>query len=256
MSGTRCTGITLQDRARVKAWAKRRGPLACTLLGMGEGPTERRTNDGHAPDNAAGSSGWTTTDVAARALGVSPRSVRRFIDRGDLEGRKVKEGIVEAWEVSIDSLQALRDRRGPEGRIRRGVRRESDEGPPTADASSDIADLIRDLTTDLVRTSSEATELRVRLELTERAESTLREELDRERERRERAERRIADLERERGLSPDTPPETPDAPEVDADAWEGAEPSPDTASPQMGAQEPVGEEETARRPWWVRWFGG
>src|SRR5215210_2512262 len=31
-------------------------------------------------------SGWTTTDQAAKALGVSPRTVRRFIDRGELEG--------------------------------------------------------------------------------------------------------------------------------------------------------------------------
>src|SRR5215208_3101752 len=58
-------------------------------------------------------SGWTTTDKAARALGVSPRTVRRFIDRGELEGRKVTEGIVEAWEVSIDSLYTLRDKRQP-----------------------------------------------------------------------------------------------------------------------------------------------
>ncbi len=232
---------------------RRESSGACTLLRMEEGSTQRRTDDGQIADNAAGGSGWTTTDVAAKALGVSPRSVRRFIDRGDLQGRKVKEGIVEAWEVSIDSLQALRDRRGPEGRVRRSVRRESDEGPAL---SADMADLIRDLTTDLVRTSSEATELRVRLELTERAESTLREKLDRERERREQAERRVADLEREREPSPQIPLGTPDAPEAGAEAWKGAEPSPDTASPQAGAQEHGGEEETARRPWWIRWFGG
>lgn len=223
---------------------------------MEEGSAQRRTDDGQTADNAAGGSGWTTTDVAARALGVSPRSVRRFIDRGDLEGRKLKNGIVEAWEVSIDSLQALRDRRGPEGRVRRDVRRESDGGPPASDASADMTDLIRDLTTDLVRTSSEATELRVRLELTERAESTLREELDRERGRREQAERRVAELERERGPSSEAPSGPPDAPGAVAVASEGTKPRPDTVEPQTGAQEPGGEEETARRPWWIRWFGG
>ncbi len=211
---------------------------------MGEGRTGRRTNGGHKADSTAGDSGWATTTVAAKALGVSPRSVRRFIDRGDLEGRKVKEGIVEAWEVSIDSLQALRDRRGPEGRDRRGVRGESEEGTPAPDASSDMTDLIRDLTTDLVRTASEATELRVRLELTERAESTLREELDRERERREQAERRLADLERR--LEP------PQAPETVPESSEGPSPRSDT----VGAQEATEEPETVRRPWWVRWFGG
>ena len=240
--------------------ARRESSGACTLPRMEEGSTQRRTDDGHVADNAAGGSGWTTTDVAARALGVSPRSVRRFIDRGDLEGRKLKDGIVEAWEVSIDSLQSLRDRRGPEGRGRRDVRRESDEGPLASDASADMTDLIRDLTTDLVRTSSEATELRVRLELTERAESTLREELDRERERREQAERRVADLERERGPWPETPPGPPDAPESASEASWGAPARSGTAGAQEGAQEPEGldkqTEQTARRPWWVRIFGG
>ncbi|PLS84746.1 MAG: hypothetical protein CYG60_16280 [Actinobacteria bacterium] len=227
---------------------------------MGEGPTERRTHDGHTAGNTAGGSGWTTTDVAARALGVSPRSVRRFIDRGDLEGRKVKEGIVEAWEVSIDSLQALRDRRGPEGRDRRNVRRESELGPPP-DTSADMADLIRDLTTDLVRTASEATELRVRLELTERTESTLREELGRERARREEAERRLAELERRPAPPSEAPQEPRDAPQTDAEASGGTDAPEGPPGAQEGARVRSGiperpTEETARRPWWVRIFGG
>lgn len=134
-------------------------------------------------------SGWTTTDQAARALGVSPRTVRRFIDRGELEGRKVTEGIVEAWEVSIDSLYALRDKRISEGQVRRNVPRKSTEGQH----SSDTADYVRELTDRLLRISSEAAELRTRLELTFKAESTLQEERDRlrqdwERERQERQE--------------------------------------------------------------------
>lgn len=134
-------------------------------------------------------SGWTTTDQAAKALGVSPRTVRRFIDRGELEGRKVTEGIVEAWEVSIDSLYALRDKRISEGQVRRNVPRKSVESQDAAD----MTDYVRDLTDRLLRISSEAAELRTRLELTFRAESTLQEERDRlrqdwERERQERQE--------------------------------------------------------------------
>jgi predicted transcriptional regulator len=142
-------------------------------------------NDGH----AYSTSGWTTTDQAARALGVTPRTVRRFIDRGDLEGRKVTEGIVEAWEVSIDSLYSLRDKRQSEGQVRRNVPRKSVEDHiPT-----DMEDYVRELTDRLVRTTSEAAELRTRLELTHKAESTLEEERDRlrqdwERERQERQE--------------------------------------------------------------------
>jgi regulator of replication initiation timing len=134
-------------------------------------------------------SGWTTTDQAARSLGVSPRTVRRFIDRGQLEGRKVTEGIVEAWEVSIDSLYALRDKRISEGHARRNVPRKSVESQGAADTT----DYIRDLTDRLLRISAEAAELRTRLELTFKAESTLQEERDRlrqdwERERQERQE--------------------------------------------------------------------
>ena len=73
------------------------------------------TNDGQAwrtaADESAQSSGWVTTDVAAKALGVSPRTVRRYIDRGDLVGRVEEQGITKAWLVSIYSLQTLRDRR-------------------------------------------------------------------------------------------------------------------------------------------------
>jgi excisionase family DNA binding protein len=138
---------------------------------------------------ATSESGWTTTDQAARSLGVSPRTVRRFIDRGELEGRKVTEGIVEAWEVSIDSLYALRDKRISEGQVRRNVPRKSVERQGAADTT----DYIRDLTDRLLRISAEAAELRTRLELTFKAESTLQEERDRlrqdwERERQERQE--------------------------------------------------------------------
>ena len=38
-------------------------------------------------DETTEGSGWITTDVATAALGVSPRIVRRYIDRGDLAGR-------------------------------------------------------------------------------------------------------------------------------------------------------------------------
>ncbi len=82
--------------------------------------------------------------------------VRRLIDRGELEGRKLTEGIIEAWEVSIDSLYALRDKRISEGQVRRNVPRKSAQGQEAADTS---ADHVRDLTDRLVRLSSEVGEL-------------------------------------------------------------------------------------------------
>src|ERR687890_811682 len=145
---------------------------------------------------ATSESGCATTDKAARSLGVSPRTVRRFIDRGELEGRKVTEGIVEAWEVSIDSLYALRDKRISEGQVRRNVPRKSTESQGAADTT----DYICDLTDRLLRISAEAAELRTRLELTFKAESTLQEERDRLRQdwERERQERQQAQEEAQR----------------------------------------------------------
>jgi predicted transcriptional regulator len=159
------------------------------------GPVQRTppTDD---DGQATSESGWTTTDQAARSLGVSPRTVRRFIDRGQLKGRKVTEGIVETWEVSIDSLYALRDKRISEGQVRRNVPRKSVE----IQGATDTTDYIRDLTDRLLRISAEAAELRTRLELTFKTESTLQEERDRLREdwERERQERQDAQEEAQR----------------------------------------------------------
>jgi regulator of replication initiation timing len=176
-----------------------------TQLEAGAGDA-RQTQPTVGDGQSISESGWTTTDQAGRALGVSPRTVRRLIDRGELEGRKVTEGIVEAWEVSIDSLYALRDKRISEGQVRRDVPRTSEQGRGATDTH---ADHVRDLTDRLLRLSSEVGGLRGRLELTEKAESTLQEERDRlkvelEREREERrdareeAERLRTELEAER----------------------------------------------------------
>jgi Helix-turn-helix domain len=148
-------------------------------------PTHGGQGRGTSGDTPVSGSGWITTDVAAKALGVSPRTVRRFIDRGDLEGKLEEEGITKAWMVSIDSLHALRDRRKAEGHDRR----ESAEMSSAVDRAEDtLADVLRDLAGRLEARIAEATELRTRLEITERAESSLREE----------RERLLADIERER----------------------------------------------------------
>jgi hypothetical protein len=160
-----------------------------------EPPDMRRTEAAEIGGQSDRGSGWVATDVAAKSLAVSPRSVRRFIDRGELEGRKVEEGIVTAWEVSIDSLYALRDKRKAkgqsEGQVRRRVPRMSVEQEETTDTS----DIILRLTSELVRHSSELGELRARLELTAKAESSLREERD---QARAEAEKFRAELEAER----------------------------------------------------------
>jgi hypothetical protein len=145
----------------------------------------QRTELADSLDQSADSSGWVTTDVSAGALGVSPRTVRRYIDRGKLQARKIEKGITETWEVSIDSLYRLRSEREPEGQSRRT----SSEKSVNLDSMADnIADVLRELAGRLEERAASEAELRTRLELTEKAESTLREE----------RERALADLERER----------------------------------------------------------
>jgi hypothetical protein len=141
----------------------------------------------------AAPSGWVNTSVAARSLNVSPRTVRWHIERGNLEAKAEGKGVRRSWLVSIDSLQALRDSRQHAAQSPGGYRVEA-EGADIAPDSPGNA--IRELADRLVEEASKASEFRVRLELSERAESTLREELDGERRRREAAERRAEDLER------------------------------------------------------------
>jgi chromosome segregation ATPase len=143
-----------------------------------------------------------TTDVAAEALGVSARTVRNYILEDTLVARKEKEGINERYIVSVDSLQALRDQRKQEGKLQGNHRRASRQSEATTEGAAELVrktavDMLRETLTSLEMHMSQNAELRVRLELTERAESTLREELERERQERLDAQGRAGSLERE-----------------------------------------------------------
>jgi chromosome segregation ATPase len=81
--------------------------------------------------------------------------------------------------MDIDSLYRLRDARKSSGKRPRKTREKS------ADAE-DLAALVRDLTSQLVSTSAEAAHLGTRLELTERAHSSLEEQAQALREERDR----------------------------------------------------------------------
>ena len=148
----------------------------------------------------AGNSGWVTTDVAAEALGVSSRSVRNYIRSGELTALKEKEGISQRYLISIYSLYALRDGRKSAGKVP-GNRRRTASRP---EASTELvretaAELLRETLVELETHVALNAELRARLQLTEQAESSVREERDRllaelEAERRQYAD----DVERER----------------------------------------------------------
>jgi hypothetical protein len=191
--------------------------------------------------DTSGESGWITTEVAARAVRVSPRTIRRYIERGELEAKPQGEGVRREWLISVDSLHALRATRPPSADVP-----EVDREVEHADS---IADVLRDMSASLVARAEEAAELRVRLQLTEQAQSTIEEgrrraeeELAGERRRREDAERRAEDLERRLQERQ----ETTEAAETVEGTPERAEPRSDATAPQAGARS---------RPWWRRVLG-
>jgi Helix-turn-helix domain len=186
--------------------------------------------------------GWVTTDVAAKAVRVSPRTIRRYIDQGKLQAKPQGEGVRREWLVSVDSLHALRASRTNEGDV--------PDVSPGVEPVDSIADVVREMSARLESRAEEAAELRVRLELTERAQSTLEDErrqavqeLGQERRRREEAEQEREDLRRELHAlresreSSQTADEEPQSVEARSATGE--------------TQEPV-----QRRPWWRRVFGG
>jgi hypothetical protein len=241
---------------------------------------EEESTRGHSrSDNAdaAGESGWITTEVAARAVRVSPRTIRRYIDQGKLEAKPQGEGVRREWLVSVDSLYAFRASRTIEQDVP-----ESDRGVEFADS---LADVLREMAARLENRAEEAAELRVRLELTEQTQSTLeeerrraQEELAQERRRREEAEREREELRREleewrrleesaettaheihdrlaeKQSREEVTSEPAGTPQSAADEQQGRGPVPDAGSPQTTTETPF-TEEPERRGFWSRLFG-
>jgi hypothetical protein len=209
-------------------------------------------------------SGWVSTQQAARALGISARTVRWHIDRGNLDAKPEGEGVERTWRVSVDSLQAFRDSRQSAASLPRGSR---STGHAADVAADDPGSAVRALADRLVEEARRAEAARVRLELAERAQSTLEAELSEERRRREEAERRRREAEMERDAarrelealersredapqpppspSPSSPPpETREAPQTDVEPL--SEESVDTVTAVEGPlRPPDGAQETS-----------
>ena len=184
--------------------------------------------------------------MAAKAVRVSPRTIRRYIDQGKLEAKQQGEGVRSEWLVSVDSLHALRASRAFEDT---GPRTDRGGGADEAAAAStdSIADVLREMAARLERRAEEAAELRVRLELTERTQSTLEDERRRALEELAEARRRQEEIERERDEL---------RRELDAlkEGSKDAPESPESRGPSPTPQDPGrGPETPAERPWWRFW---
>jgi DNA-binding transcriptional MerR regulator len=209
------------------------------------GEQAARGNDADSNRGVEAPSGWVGTQQAARTLGVSPRTVRWHIEQGNLVAKPEGEGVRRSWLVSIDSLQAFRQ-----------TRQAATYSPQDDRTSAEGADIaaemlgypIRELADRLAEEAARAAEYRVRLELTEQAQSSLEEELAAERVRREQAELERDELRR-----------------MLADSSKGTE-APDTAAEQpyssthappeaYGTSPQEAEESLHPRSWWRKFFG-
>src|SRR5215210_5248172 len=106
-----------------------------------------------------------TVSEAAKVLGLGERRIRQLVSEGEVEGDRVGN----AWHIFRHSVHSFRDEHGVRERPRAGS-----EWPPEA---------LDALQRALGRLEGE---MKVRTEITSVAESTLKEQLERERERAER----------------------------------------------------------------------
>jgi excisionase family DNA binding protein len=116
---------------------------------------------------------YYTTGEAARILKVTEARVRQMLGTGELEG--TRDTVSDRWRIPQHAVHARLEQRRPT------------EAPRTSADAREWIDRVTELERGLGR-------LEGRLQITEVAESTLRESLERERERADRLEERAEKL--------------------------------------------------------------
>ena len=87
----------------------------------------------------ASESGWVTTEDAAAALGVSPRTIRDYIRSGGLEAKSEGAGVLKRWLVSKNGVQAMLEKRRSLEEIPVDRREPAAGSPSAADGAADAA---------------------------------------------------------------------------------------------------------------------
>jgi len=121
---------------------------------------------------------YYTVQEAARILRTTERTVRRRLERGDLEG--TRDPTTGRWRVQGHSVTAAMSERPPKA---------SQEALEASESARDYQERLEALQRELGR-------LEGRLEISEVAESTLREQLQREQERADRLEEELREARR------------------------------------------------------------
>jgi excisionase family DNA binding protein len=132
-----------------------------------------------------------TAAQAAQVLGISERRVRQLVSEGKLPGERSEDNVVRIPQQAVNEERKRRrgtaTKAGPTGAGR--ARRSSSAGPKAE--SFDVDVLAQKVATVVGQ------RLDGQLEITQRAESLLRSELDEERARRMEADARLGDLREE-----------------------------------------------------------
>jgi excisionase family DNA binding protein len=115
---------------------------------------------------------------AAQILGVGEHRVRQMLREGELEGER--DPVLDRWKIPKAAVHVLRDQRPAKAPSEAKALGAPSEG-------ADLLGVVRDLERELGRLDG-------RLQITEVAESTLKESLERERERADRLEERAEKL--------------------------------------------------------------
>jgi excisionase family DNA binding protein len=135
------------------------------------------------PGEASEDRGETYSPIeAGRVLGVSDERIRQLIDAGEIEGEK-RAGRWRVYRASVH--EALSERGSP--RSRRSRERAPHSGEDATSEAVELRARVEDLSYRLGRSEARA-------ELTEIAESTTKEQLQRERERADRMEEEARQL--------------------------------------------------------------
>jgi len=119
-----------------------------------------------------------TVQEAARILRTTERTIRRRLQRGDLGG--TQDPTTGRWRVEAHSVTAAMPERPPKA---------PEKALEASESARDYQERVEALQRELGR-------LEGRLEITEVAESTLREQLERERQRADRLEEELRDARR------------------------------------------------------------
>jgi excisionase family DNA binding protein len=125
---------------------------------------------------------YYTTGEAARILRVTETRVRQMLGAGELEG--MRDPVTERWRIPQHAVHARLEKREPR------------EAPQRPQEARELQARVEDLARELGRVEGE---FRARQELSEVTESTLREALERERDRADRLEEELRE-ERSKGF--------------------------------------------------------